>query len=282
MIDLHTHSTVSDGSEAPEKIPALAAASGCTAVALTDHDSVAGHPAAAAAAEEWGVTLVRGCEVSCRALSGAGRSMHVLVYFVDGDEGPLHDELARLRDDRRHRNVALVARLQQLGVPVTFDDLVAEAGGEEGIGRPHMAALLVRRGVALDLADAFDTWLGDAGRAYVPKARLSAGDLAKVASEAGAVTVLAHPLSLGLEGPALESAVRELAEAGLSGLEALYGGYGSPRRRELESLARRLGLVPTGGSDFHGSFRPGMAVGTGSGDLQVPESALEELAARRP
>lgn len=282
VIDLHTHSTVSDGSEPPERIPELAAAAGCSAVALTDHDSLAGLDVAAAAAARLGLTLVRGCEVSCRSGVAGGHSMHVLVYFVDGQEGPLHDELAALRGDRRARNEALVARLRDLGVPIGYDDLVAEAGGEEGIGRPHVATILVRLGVADDVTDAFDTWLGESGRAYVPKARIEPPEIADLARRSGAVAVLAHPLSLGLDPPALAATVRALAEVGFAGIEAVYGRYTPDQRRQLAGLARRLDLVATGGSDFHGSFKADLTVGRGLGDLQVPDDVLEQLAARRP
>ncbi len=282
MIDLHTHSTVSDGSEPPERIPELAAAAGCSAVALTDHDSLAGLEVSAAAADRLGLTLVRGCEVSCRSGVAGAHSMHVLVYFVEGEEGPLHDELVALRGDRRARNQALVGRLRDLGVPIGYDDLVAEAGGEEGIGRPHVASILVRLGVAEDVTDAFDTWLGESGRAYVPKARIEPAEIVALARRSGAVAVLAHPLSLGLDAGDLKRTVQALAEVGFVGIEAIYGRYDPGQRRQLAELARRFDLVATGGSDFHGSFKADLAVGRGMGDLQVPDEVLEQLAARRP
>lgn len=287
MIDLHTHSNISDGSDPPARIPELAAAAGCSAVALTDHDSLAGLAEAAASAARLGVTLVPGCEVSCvKPTVPAGvkvnGSAHVLCYFVDEGEGPLQDELRQLRDDRRRRNMALVERLAELGVPVSWDELVAEAGGEAGVGRPHFARVLVRHGRADDIQDAFDRYLADGGPAYVPKARLQAGDVAGLARASGGVSVLAHPLSLGLEPPMLESVLGELADAGLTGMEVTYGAYGDGERRLLGAMAGRLGLVATGGSDFHGTFKPGLSVGTGTGDLKVPDSVLEELAARRP
>src|SRR5580704_3551794 len=170
MIDLHTHSTCSDGTDPPERIPELAAAAGCTAVALTDHDTLAGLDAARRRADVLGVALVPGCEVSC---AFRDTSAHVLVYFVDGADGPLQDELARLRDDRVERNRRLVARLQELGIPITYDDVVAEAAGERSVGRPHVAAVLVRLGAADSVPDAFDRWLASGRPAHVPKARLA-------------------------------------------------------------------------------------------------------------
>jgi predicted metal-dependent phosphoesterase TrpH len=287
VIDLHTHSSISDGSESPERVVALAADAGCSAVALTDHDSVDGVPAAARAARSRGVTLVPGCEVSCRkpAVPGDERlegSMHVLVYFVEPGEGPLQDELAQLRGDRAQRNRALAARLVELGTGITYDDVVAEAGDEAGVGRPHFARALVRAGEAADVDDAFERFLADGRPAYVPKARLNPADVARLAHASGGVSVLAHPLSTGLDPAALERLVFELADAGMDGIEAIYGSYGPSEREGLRRLAASAGLVATGGSDFHGDFKPDLRVGTGLGDLRVPEAALEALAARRP
>jgi hypothetical protein len=279
VIDLHTHSVRSDGTDPPERVAELAAAVGLRAFALTDHDTTAGLAAAGRRAAELGVELVPGCEVSC---AFGDRSAHVLVYFL-GDAGtPLHEELARLRDDRVTRNRRLVERLASLGVPVTYDEVVAEAGGEENLGRPHFAAVLVRNGAAADRQDAFDRWLGQGRPGYVPKARLTPAEVAALATASGAVAVLAHPFTLGLDPPDLRAAVTELAAAGFGGLEAYYGRYTPAERAGLVSLAAQADLVATGGSDYHGAAKPDLAVGTGRGDLKVPDAVLERLAARRP
>jgi predicted metal-dependent phosphoesterase TrpH len=288
VIDLHTHSTISDGSEPPERICELAAAAGCSAVALTDHDSLAGLHLAAQAAERVGIRLVRGCEVSCTKPPlppGSGPisgSVHVLVYFVEDTPGPLQDELVALRADRTERNRRLGARLAELEVGIDYESVVAEAGREEGLGRPHFARALVRVGAADDIDSAFDRWLAEGRPAYVPKARITVTDVARLARASGAVAVLAHPLSLGLERRALAQLVAELAESGLCGLEALYAAYGADERKLLCDIAARAGLVATGGSDYHGSFKPELCVGTGFGDLAVPDGVLDALTARRP
>ncbi len=279
MIDLHTHSTCSDGTDPPERIPELAAAAGCTAVALTDHDTLVGLGAARRRADAVGIDLVPGCEVSC---AFRGTSAHVLVYFVEDGDGPLQDELARLRDDRVGRNRRLVARLQELGIPITYDEIVAEADGEVGVGRPHVAAVLVRLGAAESVPDAFDRWLGSGRPAYVPKARLTPAEAATLARGSGGVAVLAHPLTLGLGPTELASAVAELAEAGFAGIEAVYGRYKPDERVALAQLAQRHGLVATGGSDYHGTVKPDLTVGIGQGDLRVPDDVVAELATRRP
>ncbi len=282
MIDLHTHSAISDGSDAPARIPELAAAAGCSAVALTDHDNLSGLEEARRSADRAGVTLVPGCEVSCKPDGLAeGSSVHVLVYFVEEGDGPLQSELRLLRADRKERNKKLLRRLSDLGVRVDYDKLAADAGGEEGLGRPHFARALVELGAARDIDDAFERWLANGAPAYVPKGRLLPKEVAGLARRSGGVAVLAHPLSLGLELRDLERLSTELADAGFAGLEAVYGRYSPEQRSDLTRIARSSGLVPTGGSDYHGSFKPDLAVGRGTGDLDVPEDALDELAARR-
>ena len=279
MIDLHTHSTVSDGSDAPWRIPELAAEAGCTAVALTDHDRLDGVPEATARAGELGVRLVPGCELSC---AFSPRSMHVLVYFVEPGEGPLQDELKELQRIRHDRNVALAERLGKLGLPVTYEEMEAEAGGG-GVGRPHAAAVLVRKGVVTSVREAFDQWLGEGRPGHVPRRRqLQPEEAVGLALHSGGVPVLAHPLDLELGPGELDSVVGELAGLGLAGLEAIYGRYRPEEREELAALARHHGLVVTGGSDHHGDYKPDLRVGVGRGDLDVPDRALEELADRLP
>jgi predicted metal-dependent phosphoesterase TrpH len=278
MIDLHTHSTVSDGSDPPQRIAELAAAAGCTAVALTDHDRLDGVPAAAARADQLGLGFVPGCELSCEVATG---TMHVLVYWLTPGSGPLQDELSRLQQARDTRNQRMAELLAKIGLPVSYEELQAEAGGM-GAGRPHVAAILVRKGVVGSVQEAFDVWLAKGKPAYVEKERLLPGDAIKLAQASGSVTVLAHPLSLDLQPAALDRAVGELAERGLSGLEAIYGRYTPEQRNGLRELAARHGLIATGGSDHHGTYKPDLQVGIGRGDLDVPDSVIADLAACLP
>lgn len=280
VIDLHTHSTVSDGSEEPAAVVELAAEAGLTAVALTDHDRLDGLVAAGERAREVGVELVPGCELSCEHPG----TMHVLVYFLtDGfspaDGGPLQDELAGLQQAREDRNGTLARRLQEIGLPITLEEMEAESGGT-GTGRPHAAAVLVRKGVVSDVQEAFDRYLAKGKPGYVAKTRLSPADALRLARASRAVPVLAHPLSLGLEPAELERQVAELADLGLAGVECVYGRYAAEERRGLEDLADRLGLAVTGGSDFHGSYKPDLSVGTGRGDLAVDDALLAGLRER--
>jgi len=278
VIDLHAHSTCSDGSESPGRVVELAAAAGCSVVALTDHDSTAGLATASARAEELGIGFVPGCEVSCTFTPG---TMHVLCHFVAEGQSPLQDELAHLRDDREHRNEKMAAQLVALGLPISFEDVVEEAGGQ-GVGRPHFARVLVRMGVVSSVQEAFDRYLAKGTPGYVSKARIEIDTVIELATRSGSVVTLAHPLSLGLDRAQLEHLLRALVEQGLTGLECHYGRYDQATRDDLASLAARLGLVATGGSDFHGTYKPDLQMGIGTGDLDVPDLAVEELASRRP
>ena len=278
MIDLHTHSTVSDGSDAPERIPELAAANGCTAFALTDHDRLDGLAAAAGRAAELGVGFVPGCEISCEVPKG---TMHVLIYFVEADRGPLEEELTRLQRVRDDRNERMLARLSgELGLPITPDEVEEEAGGK-GIGRPHVAAVLLHKGVVGSIQEAFDVYLAKGRPGYVEKERLYPDQAIRLALESGAVPVLAHPLTLSLDPSELDSSIGELAELGLAGAEAIYGRYTPEERESVAALARKHGLVVTGGSDHHGTYKPDLQVGVGRGDLDVPDEVIDQLADRR-
>lgn len=273
MIDLHLHSTVSDGSDPPTTVVELAAAAGCTTIALTDHDRLDGLTAAAARAAELGLGFVPGCELSCETVEG---TMHVLVYFVEAGDGPLQHKLVELQAERERRNAVMCDRLG-----LSFADLQAEAGGI-GAGRPHAAALLVREGRATSIQDAFDRWLGKGKPGYVEKQRLAPAEALGLAQASGGVAVLAHPFTLVDSIPAADRMVGELASLGLGGVECLYGRYSPEQREALAGVARSHGLAVTGGSDYHGTYKPDLSVGTGTGDLAVPADLLADLEARRP
>jgi predicted metal-dependent phosphoesterase TrpH len=277
MIDLHTHSTVSDGSDPPSRIPELAHAAGCTAVALTDHDRVDGVPLASARAAELGIELVPGVEISCEHTG----TMHVLVYFLAPGEGPLQDELARLQDARDNRNRRMADLMTSLGLPVTYEEIQTEAGGM-GAGRPHIASILVRKGIVSSIQEAFDVWLAKGQPAYMDKERLAPDIAVRLAVASGGVAVLAHPLSLGLAPSETAATVAELAGYGLAGVESLYGRYSPDERAAMAALAGQNGLVATGGSDHHGRYKPDLQVGVGRGDLDVPDAVLVQLRDRIP
>lgn len=281
VIDLHTHSDVSDGTDAPADVVRMAVDAGLSALALTDHDTLDHVAPARAAAEGTGLRLVPGTELSCDTDGRVPGTVHLLVYFLDDVPGPLQDRLVELRRQRDARNERIVGRLRELGVDVTLEEVRAEAGAGT-VGRPHVAAVLVRAGAAASIQDAFDRWLAKGRPAYFERGRLDVREAIALAHASGAVAVVAHPLSTGLAGAELDAFVAGLAGAGLDGLECDYGQYPPAQRRELRALAARHGLVATGGSDYHGRHKPGLAVGTGTGDLAVADEVLGALEARRP
>jgi hypothetical protein len=274
-VDLHLHSTFSDGTDSPAAIVEAARRIGLSAIALTDHDNLDGISEGRTAAEAAGVRFVAGTELSVVWDTGA---MHMLVYFLEPGPGPLQDRLVWLQQARASRNEQIADRLAQLGLDVRFAEVVEEAGGH-GIGRPHFAAVLVRKGYAVDMADAFDRYLAAGRPGYISRERLDAHEAISLARASGAAPVIAHPHTLGVAAEDYRSAFVELAEAGLAGIEAYYPEYPSQLRAHLAEVCAHLGIAATGGSDYHGTYKPGLAVGTGYGDLVVPDDALNDLAA---
>ncbi|MEU3687213.1 PHP domain-containing protein [Streptomyces narbonensis] len=255
-IDLHTHSTASDGTDSPAELVRNAAAAGLDVVALTDHDTTRGHAEAIRALPE-GLTLVTGAELSCR-LDGVG--LHMLAYLFDPEEPALLAERELVRDDRVPRARAMVGKLQELGVPVSWEQ-VARIAGDGSVGRPHVAEALVELGVVPDVSGAFTPdWLADGGRAYVGKHELDPFEAIRLVKAAGGVTVFAHPLAVKRGEVVPEAAIARLADAGLDGIEVDHMDHDEATRARLRGLAKELGLLVTGSSDYHGSrktCRPG-------------------------
>ncbi|MFE5834779.1 PHP domain-containing protein [Streptomyces sp. NPDC056488] len=248
-IDLHTHSTASDGTDSPAELVRNAAAAGLDVVALTDHDTTRGHAEAIAALPE-GLTLVTGAELSCR-VDGIG--LHLLAYLFDPEEPALLAQRELVRDDRVPRARAMVGKLRDLGVPVTWER-VARIAGDGSVGRPHVAEALVELGVVPDVSAAFTPeWLADGGRAYVGKHELDPVEAIRLVKAAGGVTVFAHPLAVKRGQVLPEASIARLAEAGLDGVEVDHMDHDEATRARLRGLAKELGLLTTGSSDYHGS-----------------------------
>ena len=275
--DLHLHSIRSDGTDDPATIVRLAAHAGLSTIALTDHDTLAGIDEARAAAATLGVRLISGTELSVNWPTG---TMHMLVYYLEPGTGPLQDRLAGLVEARTVRNHRILDRLSEHGIVIDHDDVVAEAGGGV-IGRPHIASLLVQRGHVDDMAAAFDRWLGTGRPAYVMRERLDAVEAIELALASGGLPVIAHPHTLGIGADEFRRAFEQLAAIGLAGIESHYAEYDQELRDHLAGICRTLGLVPTGGSDYHGRYKAGLSVGVGRGDLRVPDEVVEQLDARR-
>ncbi|GAA1425889.1 PHP domain-containing protein [Streptomyces thermospinosisporus] len=248
-IDLHTHSTASDGTDTPADLVRKAAAAGLDVIALTDHDTTRGH-AEALSVLPAGLTLVTGAELSCRL---DGVSMHMLAYLFDPEEPALLAERELVRDDRVPRAKSMIAKLNALGVPVTWEQ-VARIAGNGSVGRPHIATAMVELGVVPSVNDAFtQDWLADGGRAYVEKHETNPFDALRLIKNAGGVAVFAHPAATKRGRTVPESAIADLAEAGLDGIEVDHMDHDPDTRARLRGLAKELGLLVTGSSDYHGS-----------------------------
>jgi len=277
-VDLHTHSRASDGSDPPERVIELAAERRLTAVALMDHDTLAGIPAARQAAESIGIPLIPGVELSVVWPTG---TMHMLAYFLEPGPGPLQDRLQALQDGRVVRNIGIVGALNDLGIDITIEEVEEESGGDS-IGRPHIAAILVRKGAAHSMADAFDRYLADGRPAYLPRLRLEAAEAAELTKASGGVAVIAHPHTVAGHSRGFTEAFEAFKAIGVSGIECHYSEYAPGIRTRLAAIAADFGLIATGGSDYHGTYKPGLELGIGRGDLSVPDEAYEALLSARP
>ncbi len=263
-IDLHVHSTASDGSLEPEELVSRACAMGLRALSITDHDSVDAVARAQFAAEERNLLLIPGVELSTLH---AGRDVHVLGYFVDIGDPSFLRELMALRDARRERAASIVKALRDAGYHVTLDEvlLLAEGGS---VGRSHVARALVEKGHAHDIADAFQRLIGRDRPFYVPKPVAEPTRVIHTITQSGGLAVLAHP---GVTG--IDSSVPELVQAGLAGIEAFHSQHSREMRVHYVHLAEELGLIVTGGSDFHGDTAPG----GGLGAVSIPDTVLPAL-----
>jgi 3',5'-nucleoside bisphosphate phosphatase len=268
--DLHVHSSASDGTDPPAQVMRRAAQAGLDVVALTDHDTVAGYAEARAALSP-GLTLLPGMELSARLND---RSVHLLAYLFDPDQPELAAELARIRDDRVIRARAMVDKLADLGVDISWDQVAAIAG-QAVVGRPHIARAMAAAGAIAEPSQAFTAdWIADGGRAYVDRYALEPVRAIGLVRAAGGVTVLAHPRSGG-EYTVSDQEITGLAAAGLAGLEVRHPDHSEAERAELSALAHHLDLVATGGSDDHGSL-----TGYRIGGEVAPDGGYEALVAR--
>lgn len=257
-IDLHTHSTASDGTFPPREVVRLAHERGLQALALTDHDTIDGLPEAVAAGEEFGLEVIPGVEISAKHNQG---SMHILGYFLDYRSELLAQRLGVLKKARQDRNPQIITKLNKLGIPLTMAQVEAISGGGQ-MGRPHIARALYERGYVRSLQEAFDVYLGNDGLAYVSKFRFSPEEALGMIREARGIPVLAHPFTLGLDAAgALKPLLQELTALGLAGLECYYPEHSASQEALYLSLARDLGLLITGGSDFHGDNKPEVTLG---------------------
>jgi 3',5'-nucleoside bisphosphate phosphatase len=281
MIDLHTHSTASDGTDRPAELLAKAAAAEVSVLGLTDHDTTAGW-AEAVAALRCGLTLVTGTEFSCAYFGPGGEriSLHLIGYLFDPEHGRLRAEMARLRASRLGRGRAIVDKLAADGVPITWHE-VAETAQGGPVGRPHIARVLVANSVVPTMNDAFRQLLSGSSKYYVPKADSDVFDAIALVRAARGVTVFAHPLARRRGAVVGEDVIAAMAQAGLHGIEIDHPDHAPEDRMRLASLAREVGLVGTGSSDYHGTNRV-IRLGACSTNRAAYEELFGHETAREP
>ncbi len=274
MIDLHSHTNQSDGTFSPAQLVSEAVKDGVDVLSITDHDTFAGYDAAAPHARDAGIELLCGIELSTKL---HGHSVHLLGYFPNGC-GPdgIREWVEEMQASRKDRNTRLAARLRELGFDITLEE--AEARGRGMTGRPHFAQILVEKGYVASFRQAFDEYLDESAKAYVYRREPQFGEAVQRIRAAGGVSSLAHPIRVKGDVAAL---LPELCEAGLNAIEAYHSDHGPQETCMYLELARKYGLLVTGGSDFHGDIKPEIRLGTGyNGNLRVPREVLENLRAR--
>lgn len=281
-IDLHIHSTASDGTNSPAQLLAMAARLHLGAIAITDHDSIAGSREALLEGVPADLGFLTGVEISAEpppSYPGSG-SIHILGYAIRLDDPELNRELEKLQEARKNRNPKIVERLQKLGIAISMEELEREAADGQA-GRPHIASLLVKKGAAESIDDAFDRFLSNGRPGYADKPRIECSQAIALINAASGIPVLAHPCLLGLESEGqLEVLLREMISMGLKGLEVYFTDHTAEQTRRFADLARRYELLMTGGTDFHGTTLPNVQMGIGKGGLHVPYALYERLIER--
>ena len=277
MIDLHCHTLHSDGTDTSERLALLGDEAQLTALCLTDHDTLGGIPDFLATQPRVKVRLLVGTELSCRFL---GRSLHVLGLLVNPADARFQARLVELRGRRDDRNRRMITRLTELGYPVTHEDVQAQADTPL-LSRVHFAKALAVRGFVRRAPEAFERLIGDDCPGFVPREELSPAEAARWIREAGGVPVVAHPGRFAGGGFRWDEAMRDLQREGLEGLEGYYGEYRASEQKYFVALAANLGMVVTGGSDYHGGNKPSLRLGAGRGGLKVPDDLLERLETRQ-
>lgn len=274
-IDLHLHTTHSDGSVIPAEVLALAKKAGVTALAITDHDIVDGIPEAIAVGAQLDIEIIPGVEVS--SLYGDSE-IHILGYFLDWKDASLGRHLATLRESRHQRNPKIISQLNDLGLEISYEEVRALAA-TESVGRPHIARVLIAKGYVTSAKEAFERYLAEGRPGYVARTLPEPAEAVAWIRAAGGVPVLAHPTWLKASGDNLSKLLGQLKASGLGGIEAYYSTHTPQQTAQYLDLAKRLDLLVTGGSDFHGVTKPDIEVGKGRGDLKVPERLVEPLRA---
>ena len=276
-IDLHTHTTHSDGTFTPENLIKLAKEQQLSAIAITDHDIATANEEGLYYSKKLGLNFVPGVELSIhRKLPGSGH-LHILGLFIDHKDHNLNKALDYLRDERSKRNQKILTRLEELGKPLSMKELLQEAG-EGSVGRPHIASLMMKKGYVFDVKEAFRQYLTNGAPAYVDKEKLDAVRAIELIHDAGGIAVISHPISLGFKLYAdIADEILALKKQGLEGIEVYYPSHSNDINNWLRKFAGDNNLLITGGSDFHGVVKPDIQLGNGYGNLEVPDQVYWDL-----
>lgn len=277
IVDLHTHTTESDGSFTPEELMREAKRVGLSAIAITDHDSISGIKKAAPLAEELGIELIPGVELST---DYNGKEVHVVGLYVNIEDEYFLGKIKEFKENRDSRNAIMVENLQKEGFDITMEALTAE-NPDCVITRANIARFLYEHGMIPTIQTAFEKYIGDNCKCYVNRFKITPMDGVRLIKEAGGTAILAHPLLYHMSDSTLQKMVAEMKEAGLDGIEAVYCTYTPAEERQMKQFAKENGLLISGGSDFHGTTKPKLNLATGYGKLHIPYEILETIKASR-
>jgi len=279
LIDLHTHTSASDGTYLPRDLVRLALDEGLEAVAITDHDTAAGNQEALEAGREFGLEVVPGVEISADSPFG---TLHIVGLYINPENESMEAVLKELREFRERRNLKMIKRFEDLGIHLTLEELTREAGGDL-IGRPHFAALLVKKGIVTSYRVAFEKYLKAGGQAYLDKKRLPVEEAIKMITDCGGIPILAHPFTMReKDGDNFENNLCQLVNLGLRGIEVYYSEHTKGDEALFSDLARRHNLLISGGTDFHGAVKPDIRLGRGFGGMNIPYELLENIKEAKP
>lgn len=273
IVDLHTHTTESDGSFTPEELILEAKRVGLSAIAITDHDSISGIKKAMPIAQEHSIELIPGVELST---DYNGKEVHVVGLFIDLEDEYFLAKIKEFKDNRDNRNVIMVENLQKEGFAITIEELTAE-NPDCVITRANIARFLFEHGMIPSIQTAFEKYIGDNCKCYVNRFKITPMDAVRLIKKAGGTAILAHPLLYHMSDATLQKLIDEMKESGLDGMEAIYCTYTPSEERQMKKLSKENGLLISGGSDFHGTTKPKLNLATGYGKLYIPYEVLENI-----
>jgi len=273
-VDLHTHTTASDGTLSPKELVELAKRCGLSGIAITDHDTIDGLEEGLATGKRTGIEVMTGVEISAEPEKG---TLHILGYGIDHKNPKLNKVLGDLIKSRNNRNERIITKLKEQGIDINIGEVESVAGGEV-IGRPHFAKIMINKGYARNTKEVFDVYLGRGGKCYLDKERLTLQKSVELIKESGGVPVLAHPSTLGIKDESeLRKALKKMRDIGIEGIEAYYSEHSTKQTSFLLAAAEDMGMLITGGSDFHGENKPNTALGTGKKGLKIPYKCFQDL-----